>query len=119
MEMDVMWDKIKKGLKDGATMSVEKIEEYTKIGKLKIDELSAKRKIDRNFLDIGERSYECIVGGKGDGIGSDLAVLKSVENIKALKMELVSIADKIQQISDEAKKNKRGSAYDDEEAVGI
>jgi len=44
-----------KGLKDGATLSMEKIEEYTKIGKLKIEEMAAKRKIARNFIDIGER----------------------------------------------------------------
>jgi hypothetical protein len=41
MDMDNMWEKIKKSLKEGAVMSVEKIEEYTKIGKLKVDELSA------------------------------------------------------------------------------
>ncbi len=118
MEIDSVWSKIKKGLRDGATMSVEKIEEYTKIGKLKIDELAAKRKIDRNFLDIGERVFDCITAQKGEGVDKDLAVLKSIETIKALNFELVSIADKIQQIHEEARKKGR-PIVDDEEITGI
>ena len=50
MDIDNMWEKIKKGLKDGAALSMEKIEEYTKLGKLKIEEFSAKRKIERNLI---------------------------------------------------------------------
>ncbi|MBD3320619.1 MAG: hypothetical protein GF350_05950, partial [Chitinivibrionales bacterium] len=60
MEADSMWEKIKKGFKDSAAMSMEKIEEYTKIGKLKIEEMAANRKIDRNYMDIGERVYSLV-----------------------------------------------------------
>lgn len=102
--MDTMWEKIKKNLKDGAAMSVEKIEEYTKIGKLKVEEMSAKRKIERNYVDAGERVYELIQEGKGSEIAEDLVVRKSVENIAALKEELVQIDMKITEITEAAKK---------------
>jgi hypothetical protein len=46
--MDTMWERIKKGLKEGATYSMEKIEEYSKIGKLKVEEIAAKRRITRD-----------------------------------------------------------------------
>jgi hypothetical protein len=117
--MDLNWEKIKKGLRDGATMSIEKIEEYTKIGKLKIDELAAKRKMERNFTDIGERSYELIKDSKPAQIADDVAVKKAIANVDVLKDELISIQEKIKQISDEAKAKHRKPDSGDEDITGI
>ena len=116
--MDTMWEKLKKGLRDGATYSIEKIEEYSKIGKLKVEEIAAKRKITRNFIDIGERAFDLVENGKGGQVESDLAVKTSIENIKALRQELVEIDQKIRQIQDAARKTNCG-ADDDEEITGI
>jgi hypothetical protein len=93
--MDTMWEKLKKGLKDGATYSIEKIEEYSKIGKLKVEEIAAKRKITRNFIDIGERTFDLIETDKGSKVDNDLAIKTSMENIKALREELTEIDRKI------------------------
>ena len=112
--MDTMWEKIKKGLKDGATLSMEKIEEYTKIGKLKVEELAAKRKITRNFIDIGERVFDLAEGNKETSIASDLAVKTSIENVKALRQELVEIDRKIEDIQAASKKTTPDSDEDDE-----
>jgi hypothetical protein len=117
MEMDQVWEKIKKGLKDGAALSMEKIEEYTKIGKLKIEEMAAKRKIERNFVDMGERAFELIVDGKGTEIENDLTVTKAIENIKELRQELVVIDEKIKVASEEAK--ARRPKEEDGEATGV
>ena len=106
MEMDAMWEKIKKNLKDGATMSMDKIEEYTKIGKLKVEEMAAKRKIERNYVDAGERVYELIQEDKGSGVADDLVIRKSVENITALKDEITQIAQKIKDISEAAQQEE-------------
>jgi uncharacterized protein YoaH (UPF0181 family) len=117
--MDFDWERIKKSLKDGATMSMEKIEEYTKIGKLKIEEMAAKRKIERNFSDIGERVYDLIKEGNGRGVAEDLAVKKNVENIDSLKTELVSIGEKIKEVAEEAKRGRRKSSNEEEEVAGV
>jgi hypothetical protein len=112
--MDTMWDKIKKSLKDGATLSMEKIEEYTKLGKLKIEELSAKRKIERNFMDMGERSFDLIEGGKdGAAIVSDLMIQKGIENVKVLRDELIEIEKKMKEVTEAAKKNKAEGTEED------
>jgi hypothetical protein len=116
--MDTMWEKIKKGLKDGATLSMEKIEEYTKIGKLKVEEMAAKRKITRNLVDIGERTFDLIESDKGVAVANDLAVKTSIENIKALRQELITIDEKIKDIQAAAKKSK-GAAFDDEDGMSI
>ncbi len=116
--MDTVWEKIKKGLRDGASVSMEKIEEFSKIGKLKIEEIAAKRKIERNYADIGERVFDLIEEEKGNDVASDLSVKKSVENVIALREELSEIDAKIKEIQEAAKK-KEASAADDEEINGI
>lgn len=116
MDIDNMWERIKKGLKEGAALSMEKIEEYTKIGKLKIEEFSAKRKIERNFVDIGERAFELISDKKGNDIEKDILVCNAIENIKGLREELVDIDKRIQEVSEESKKKEEGEG---EETTGI
>lgn len=116
--MDTMWEKIKKGLKEGAVYSMEKIEEYSKIGKLKVEELAAKRKITRNFIDIGERTFDLVETNKASQVGSDLAVKTSMENIKALRQEIADIDRKIREIQEASRKTRDG-AEEDEEINGI
>lgn len=111
--MDTMWDKVKKGLRDGAAMSIEKIEEYTKVGKLKIEELSAKRKIERTFMDIGERTFDLIDSGKdGSTIAADLTIQKAIENVKKLREELIDIEKKIKDITEAHKKSNKDDYAD-------
>ena len=104
--MDRMWDKLKKSLKDGAVYSIEKIEEYSKIGKLTVEEIAAKRKITRNFNDIGERVFDLIEANKSGEIDTDLPIKTSMENIKALRQEIAEIERKIKDIQDASKKHE-------------
>lgn len=117
MDFDNVLEKIKKGFKDGAALSVEKIEEYTKIGKLKIEEFSAKRKIERNFVDVGERVYELISDEKGNEIEKDIIVSNAIENVNSLKEELVEIEKNIQEVAEEAR--EKSNEDDDDDITGI
>jgi hypothetical protein len=117
MDMDNMWEKIKKGLKDGAVMSAEKIEEYAKVSKLKIDEMSAKRRIERNFLDIGERFYDLAQDARESGAGADLVITKAIENVRALYAEIADINEKIKDIHRAARKNQGGEEEADQDGV--
>ncbi len=116
--MDNVWGRIKKGLKDGASMSMEKIEEYTKVGKLKIDELAARRKIDRNFADIGQSVFDMVEQGRGGDVGKETVVQKAVGNIKQLRTEIAAIAVKIHEVQEEARRTRATRQHDDEEVTG-
>ena len=94
MDMDMVWEKTKKGFKDGAAMSVE----YTKIGKLKVDEMAVKGKIKRNYRDIGERYYDLVLDGREAAAAEDLAIRKYVDTIRALNSEIAEINAKIRDI---------------------
>ncbi len=117
MEMDNVWDKIKKGLKDGAALSMEKIEEYTKVGKLKVEEFAAKRKIERNFVDIGERVFELVTDDKAGEVEKDILISNAIDNIKSLREELVELDRKILEVSEEAR--DESVRAEDEEITGI
>jgi hypothetical protein len=116
MDFDNVFEKVKKGLKDSAALSIEKIEEYTKVGKLKIEEFSAKRKIERNYVDIGERVYELISEKKGSEIEKDIIVSNAIDNVNNLKEELVEIEKNIQEVTEESKEK---SAEAEDEVTGI
>ena len=118
MDIDSMWEKIKKGLRDGAVMSAEKIEEYTKVGKLKIDEMSAKRKIERNFLDIGERFYDLAQDARESDAAKDLVVTKAIENIRSLYAEIAEIGERIKEIHKSARRGAGDGADADGDAAG-
>jgi hypothetical protein len=105
MDRDNVWEKIKKNFKDGAALSIDKIEEYSKIGKLKIEEFAAKKKVERNCIDIGERVFDLAESHSTD-IAADLLVKKAIENIRSLNEELAVIEKKIRAVSDDAKKSK-------------
>jgi len=121
MDIDNVWEKIKKSLKEGAVMSAEKIEEYTKIGKLKLDELSAKRKIERNFLDIGERFYDLAQDARESDAGADLVITKAIENVRTLYAEIADINEKVKEIHKAARKCAGGGegGIDEGEQDGV
>lgn len=118
MDRDNLWEKIKKNVKDGATLSFEKIEEFSKIGKLKIEEFAAKKKVERNCIDIGERVFDLVETGKSATLAEDLLVKKACENIRRLNQEIADIDTKIKTISEEAKKS-RNPSQDDSDPIGI
>jgi hypothetical protein len=107
MDFDQAWEKIKKSVREGAALSIEKIEEYSKIGKLKVEEYATKKKIERNYVDIGERVFELVQSRKDSDAVNDTIVKKAISNIESLKDELIAIEKKIQAVFDEAKKSKK------------
>jgi len=119
MDMDNVWEKIKKSLKDGAVMSAEKIEEYTKVGKLKLDEFSAKKKIERNFLDIGERFYDLAQDAREADAAKDLVITKAIEHVRALYAEIADINEKIKEIHKAARKSSNGDGYEEGDQDGV
>ena len=114
MDFDSVVDMLKKGIKDGAALSIEKIEEVSRIGKLKIEEFTAKRKIERNFIDMGERVFELIQDKKEAEIAADILVKSLVANIIKLQEELDVITEKM-----EEEHSGKKAVVDDDEITGI
>jgi len=110
--MDDFWTKMKSGIKDGAVFSANKIEQYSKIGKLKVDQFSLKKKIESVQNDIGVRVYDLVKDGKGATAGDDVAVKSFIEKIDAYEAEIKTMDLEIERIRVEAQEKQ--DAYEAE-----
>ena len=101
--MEKLWEKIKKSVMDGVTTAAEKTEEYTKMGKIKLDVLSVKHKISRSFAELGGLIYDAIREDKGEEALSSDDVKTILDRLNELDEEL---ARKENILEDMTKKEK-------------
>ncbi|MFQ5823945.1 MAG: hypothetical protein ACE5JB_07815 [bacterium] len=83
-----LWDDITKTIKEGVDAVVEKTEELTKIGRIKVDILNIKRKIEKNFTELGGKVYHLIAEKNNTQIADEKAVMDIIEQIKNFEKEL-------------------------------
>jgi len=86
-----LWDDIAKTIREGVDTFVEKTEELTRIGRIKVDILNIKRNIDKNFSELGGRVYHLVVEEKkssGKDVLADKEVKELIECVKILAREL-------------------------------
>ena len=88
MEMEKLWERIKKSVTEGATYAAEKTEELTKLGRAKLDILTVKRKISKAFTELGGIAYESLKEGKADEVMNSEAIAALIASIKALEEDL-------------------------------
>jgi hypothetical protein len=86
--MSKLWDDIAKNIREGIDTVVEKTEELTKMGKIKVDIINVKRNIEKNFSELGGRVYHIIVEENSTKIAGDQEVKELIECIKILEKEL-------------------------------
>ena len=112
-----LWEDIKKTVKEGVSVAAEKTEEYTKIGKVKVDILNIKRNIDKLYEDLGKEVYGLLSSGKkGDFSGNpkvdalfnklkdqQAALKKKESEVESIKKD---VAAKTQSRHSEQKKKK-------------
>jgi len=104
--MEKLWEKIKKSVMDGVATAAEKTEEYTKMGKLKLDVLAVKHKISRNFAELGGLIYDAVREDKGEDVLSSSEVKAILERLNELDEELA----KKENILDEMSKKEKDEA---------
>jgi hypothetical protein len=89
METQEIWGKIKKSVTEGVTVAAEKTEEFTKLGKAKLDVLNSKRKITKKHGELGCLIYTMLKEGKpGNKILQTEEVMNLVDNLKSLDIEM-------------------------------
>ena len=110
--MPSMWEDLKKTVKGGLSTAAAKTEEYTKIGKAKLDIMNLNKSLNGTLQDLGLEAHAQITGG-AKGLNSQNPKVKElIEKINQFKQ---SIKDKEAEI--EAIKKAAGTqASADEEA---
>jgi hypothetical protein len=94
-------------IRDGLELVVDKTEEYTKIGKLKVDIFTTKRNIEKQFTDLGGRAFELLTGDDPESLQKDDKVTKLIEDIQSLERELKEKEADIEQVKQDKEKERR------------
>lgn len=100
--MGDFWSKMKSGIKDGASFSATKIEEFSKIGKLKVEQFNYKKKIEETQKDLGIRIYDLVKDGKADNAGEDIAIVDFVKKIDSYEESINKLTEEIESIHNDA-----------------
>jgi len=93
-----LWDDIAKTIREGVDTVVEKTGELTKIGRIKVDILNIKRRIEKDFTELGGKVYHFIVEEKKTQIATDKEVQEIAERIKELENKLQNKNKEIEKI---------------------
>lgn len=101
--MEKLWDKIKKSVMEGVTTAAEKTEEYTTLGKAKLDILAVKHKISNAFTELGGLVYDSIKINKGEDVLKSEKIIKVLERLKKLDADLEKKEKNIEELNKKEK----------------
>ena len=97
--MEKLWAKIKKSVVEGMTTAAEKTEEYTKIGKAKLDVLAVKRKITKKFTELGGQIYDSYKENKQNEAFESESIIGIIETLSVLDKELTEKESKLKNLT--------------------
>ncbi len=103
--MAKLWEDVKKTVKEGVTVVVEKTEEYGKIGKVKVEILKLKTDRDKAFRELGNEVYNLVKKDKALASAQNEKMKKTVSKIDSLIKSLKSKENEIEKIKKEAEKD--------------
>jgi predicted nucleic acid-binding Zn-ribbon protein len=85
--MTVLWDKIKKNVIDSLNLAIDKSEELTSVGRIKLEILQLEHRLDEKFAELGRFVYRKSAEEKADFSTND-EFLNLQKEISKLEKEL-------------------------------
>lgn len=82
------FDDLAKTFKKGITVVARKTDEYTKIGKIKVEIIGIKRDIEKKFSELGGKTFQLIAEEKNTKVAANEDVKSIIEAIKQLNEKL-------------------------------
>jgi len=100
--MGTFWQDLKSTVKKTVDVAVEKTDEYTKIGKIKVEILSLEKKTDKAFRELGETAYAMLKKSSTAAVGGNPEIQKLAGTIDGLKKSIKSKESEVEKIKKEA-----------------
>jgi len=91
-----LWDNLRQGFKDGLQYTVQKTEELTRIGRLKLDIVSEKRKMEKSFAELGRLVFEQHHDSNENTLWVDVAMQDEMQNLRTLERKLHRLEDQLE-----------------------
>jgi hypothetical protein len=107
-------DDLSNMFKKGVAVVAQKTDEYTRIGKIKVDIIGIKRDLDKRYLELGSKVYQMIVDQNNTKIATNEEVKMSIEQLKDLNNKLEQKRVELDQVREEYA-TKTGKPYEDTE----
>lgn len=95
------WEDFSAMFKKGVSVVAKKTDEYTKIGKIKVDIISIKREIDKNYTQLGNKVYQLMVLENNSKIASNEEIKVIADAIKALNEKLDQKKEELETVRQE------------------
>lgn len=102
-----LWDDLKKTLIEGVNVAAEKTEEYTKIGKVRVDLLNLNRKLDKTYKALGREIYVRVSDGKKIDAHKDEGISYFIEKINHITAAIMKNEKLIVEIKKAANEKAR------------
>ena len=98
MEKNNMWGKIRKSVSEGVAVAAEKTEEYTKLGKAKLDILVIRRRISQKRTELGGAVYTAVKEGTAEEIFTTDHVKSLVGELDSMEAELAKTKKRYEEL---------------------
>jgi len=95
------WDDLLSLFKKGVSTVAKKTDEYTKIGKIKVDIIGIKRDIDKKLNELGGKTYQLIVEENNTKVASNEEIKAIIDNVKDQYRKLDDKKDELQRVREE------------------
>ena len=109
------WDDIKLVLKEKFSFAAEKTEEYTKIGKVRVEILAVKKNLEKAYRKLGEESYVVLGKDKKNALLNNEGVKELMKEIKTLQTTIKDKEKEIESIKEEGDKASESTVVETEE----
>lgn len=95
------WDSLLNTFKKGVSTVAKKTDEYTKIGKIKVDIIGLKRDLDKQRTELGSRVYQLIAEENSTKIAADAEVQELINKIKDLNERIDQKREELERVREE------------------
>ncbi len=112
------WDDLSRFFKKSVSVVAQKTDEYTKIGKIKVDIIGIKREIDKQFTELGGKVYHLIADENDTKIASNNDVKEIIDKVKELNNNMQLKKDELDKVREEYAR-EQGKDPDDIEDVTV
>jgi len=93
---------------EGVSTAAEKTGEYTKIGKSKLDVLSVKRKISKQFTELGGIVYDSVKENKSGEVLDTPKAKELINTLEDLEKELREKEDSFEKLKTKVEPEEKG-----------
>ncbi len=115
-DLENLFDEVVATVKDGLNRLAQKTDQLTQIGRIKLDIVSIKRDIEKQFSELGGRVYELWAEKAADNPLEDEQVKNYLSKVEELHKQLEAKKEELEKVSQqEAEKQSQEQATASEE----